>query len=71
MGLREVVKVANLGKAWAIVRGRLSGNKQKSQGILNSMSPIKRREIGKQQAQGRVTRKKKAYKLGEKVRRRS
>jgi hypothetical protein len=69
--LRAVKKVANLGKAWAVVRGRLSGNKEKSQGILNSLNPMKRREIGKQQAAGRVPRRKKAYRLGERLRRKS
>jgi hypothetical protein len=64
-----VKKVANLGKAWAVVRGRLSGNREKAQGILNSMHPMKRREIGKQQAAGRVPRRKKVYRLGEKLRR--
>ena len=63
--------MANLGKAWAVVRGRLSGNRQKARGILGSMSPLKRREIGKQQAAGRSSSRKKAYKLGEKVQRRS
>jgi hypothetical protein len=61
--------VADLGKAWAVVRGRMTGNKEKAQGLLNSMSPAKRKVVGRQQAQNRRWRRKKPYKLGERVRR--
>jgi hypothetical protein len=59
----------DLGKAWAVVRGRISGNRKKASGVLQSMNNHKRREIGKQQARSRVKRPK-VYKLGERIGRR-
>ncbi len=57
-----------IGRSWAIVRGRMTGNREKAQGILDSMSPIKRREINRQESQTRNRLKKTAYKLGERRR---
>jgi hypothetical protein len=62
--------VADLGRAWAVVRGRMTGNKEKAQGTLNSMNPTKRKIVGRLQAQSRSWRRTKPYKLGERVRRR-
>jgi hypothetical protein len=63
-------KVLDIGKAWAVVRRRITGNRQKASGLLQSMNNHKRREIGKQQARSRIKRPRKAYKLGESVKRR-
>ena len=59
-----------IGRSWAIVRGRMTGNREKAQGILDSMSPIKRKEVNRQEAQAKTRVRKTAYKLGEKIRKR-
>ena len=59
--------MSSVGKAWAIVRSRMTGNKQKAQGLLDSIPERKRKEINRQESQARGKRRKKAYLLGEKV----
>lgn len=59
----------NVGNAWAILRGRRHGNKPSAEGFLNSMSPAKRREQNRQDAQARGSKRpSKPYRLGESVR---
>jgi hypothetical protein len=60
--------MSSVGKAWAIVRGRMTGNKRKAQGLLDSIPERKRSEINKQESQARGSRRKKAYRLGERRR---
>jgi hypothetical protein len=59
--------MSSIGKAWAIVRGRMTGNKRKAQGLLNSIPKRKRREINRQESQARGKRRTKTYRLGERV----
>ena len=58
--------MSSIGKAWAIVRGRMTGNKRKAQGLLDSIPERKRSEMNRQESQTRRKRKK-AYRLGERV----
>jgi hypothetical protein len=61
----------NVARAYAIVRGRMHGNTEKAQGLLDSTHPAKRKEMNRQDSQAHGSRrKKKAYKLGERLRRR-
>ncbi len=61
----------NVGRAYAIVRGRMSGNREKAQGILDNTPPAKRKEMNRQDSQARGAKRKKGpYKLGERLRRR-
>lgn len=61
----------NVGRAYAIVRGRMSGNREKAQGLLSSIKPAKLKEMNKQGARARGARRRtKPYKLGERIRRR-
>jgi len=61
--------VASVGRAWAIIRGRLSGNTEKAKGLLKDTPPLKLMEMNRQEALTRGSaRKKKPYKLGERVR---
>ena len=60
--------MASVGRSYAILRGRMTGNKEKAAGILNSLHPAKRREINRQESQSRGSkRKKKPYRLGERL----
>jgi hypothetical protein len=60
--------VNSVGQAYAILRGRRHGSTEKAQGLLNSMSPGRRREQNRQESQARGSqRKKKPYRLGERV----
>jgi hypothetical protein len=59
--------MSSIGKAWAIVRGRMTGNKRKAKGLLNSIPERKRNEINRQESQARGKRRTKTYRLGEKV----
>jgi hypothetical protein len=60
--------MSSVGKAWAIVRGRMTGNRPKAQGLLDSIPERKRTEMNRQESQARGKRRKKAYRLGERVR---
>lgn len=61
----------NVGRAYAIVRGRMSGNHKQAQGLLDDTPPAKLKEMNRQNSKARgAKRKKKAYKLGERLRRR-
>jgi hypothetical protein len=60
--------VANVGRAYAILRGRLTGDPESAKKYLEGMSPEKRREAGQaaSRLQGRA---KKMYKPGRRTRR--
>ena len=58
----------NVGRAYAIVRGRMTGNREKAQGFLSGLNPAKRKEMNRQDARARGSRRKKAYKMGERIR---
>jgi hypothetical protein len=61
----------NVGRAYALVRGRMTGNREKAQGFLSSLHPAKRKEMNRQDARARGSaRRKKPYKLGERPQRR-
>jgi hypothetical protein len=60
--------MSSVNKAWAIVRGRITGNRAKAQGLLDSIPEPKRTEIGRQESRARRKKTKKPYRLGEKVR---
>jgi hypothetical protein len=45
----------------------MTGDKKKAQGLLDSIPERKRNEINKQESQARGSRRKKAYRLGERV----
>ncbi len=60
--------MSSIGKAWAVVRGRMTGNKRKAQGLLDSIPERKRAEMNRQDSQARGKRRgTKPYRLGEKV----
>ena len=59
----------NVRRAYAIVRSRMPGDREQAQGLLDSLPPAKRQEMNRQQGQA-ATHRAKAYKLGEKLRRR-
>ncbi len=58
--------MGSVGQAYAVLRGRRSGNAEEASGLLNSMSPAKRKERNKQESQARG--KRKPYRLGERLR---
>ncbi len=61
----------NIGRAYAIVRSRMNGNRGKATEFLKSIPAAKRKEMNRQDARARgAKRSKKPYKLGERVRRR-
>ena len=60
--------IGNVGQAYAIIRGRMGGNVSKAKGLLGSMSSAERDERNRQDAQARGSKRKKAYRLGERVR---
>ena len=65
--------MSSINKAWAIVRGRLTGNREKAQGLLESIPANKRAEMARQEAttfKRRQTKHPYSYKLGEKIKRR-
>ena len=58
-----------VGQAYAIIKGRRHGSTEKAQGLLNSMSPGRRKEQNRQDSQARGSRRpKKPYRLGERIR---
>lgn len=61
--------MGSVAQAYAIIRGRRHGNEEKAKGLLDSMGPGERAERNRQDAQTIGSkRKKKAYRLGERVR---
>ena len=60
--------MGNVGQAFAVIRGRMSGNVRKAKGLLGSMGPVERRERNRQDARAKGHRRKKPYRLGESVR---
>ena len=61
--------MASVGKAWAIIRGRMSGNVEKAKGLLTNTPPLKLIEMNRQEASTRGSKRKKTpYKLGERIR---
>jgi len=60
----------NIGKAYAIVRGRMNGDRGKATEFLKGIPAAKRKEMNRQNSAARNRRIKKAYKLGERPRRR-
>jgi len=60
----------NIGRAYAIVRGRMNGDRGEATAFLKSIPAAKRREMNRQNSSAHGRRIKKAYKLGEKPRRR-
>ena len=60
----------SVGQAYAIIKGRRQGNFEEAKGFLGSMHPAKRKEQNRQESQARGSaRPKKAYRLGERIRR--
>jgi len=61
--------VASIGKAWAVVRGRLTGDREKAKGLLDQTPTAKLIEMNRQESQARGSRRKRTpYRLGERVR---
>ncbi len=61
----------SVGQAYAIIKGRRQGDAEKAKGFLGSMSHGRRKEQNRQESQSRGSaRPKKAYRLGERIRRR-
>ena len=61
--------IGSVGKAYAVIRGRMNGNVEKAKGLLNSMGSAERRERNRQDSRAKGSRRpKKAYRLGERVR---
>jgi hypothetical protein len=61
----------NIGRAYAIVRGRMNGDPEEAQGFLDSIPAGKRKEMNRQNSRARGSKRtKKPYKLGERPRRR-
>lgn len=62
----------SVGQAYAILRGRRNGDREKAKGLLEGMHPLRRREQNRQESQARGSkRRKKPYRLGESVRTRN
>ena len=59
----------NIGRAYAIVRGRMNGNRGEATAFLKSIPAAKRKEMNRQNASTYGKKIKKAYKLGERPRR--
>jgi hypothetical protein len=60
----------NIGRAYAIVRGRMMGDRGKASAFLKSIPAGKRKEMNRQNSSTYGRKIKKAYKLGERPRRR-
>ncbi len=60
--------MGNVGQAYAIIRGRMSGNVRKAKGLLGSMGSAERDERNRQDARAKGLRGKKPYPLEETVR---
>ena len=60
--------MGNVGQAYAVIRGRMSGNVAKAKGLLGSMSSVERAERNRQDARAKGSKRKKPYRLGESVR---
>lgn len=60
--------MGNVGQAYAIIRGRMSGNVKKAKGLLGSMDSTERDERNRQDSRAKGHRRKKPYLLGERVR---
>ena len=60
--------MGNVGQAYAVIRGRMSGNVRKAKGLLGSMGSVERDERNRQDSQARGSRRKTPYRLGESVR---
>ncbi len=59
----------SVGQAYAIMRGRRHGDREKASGLLESMGPAERKERSRQDSQAKGSaRPKKPYRLGERVR---
>ena len=59
----------SVGQAYAILKGRRQGNREKAKGLLDSMKPAERGERNRQESRARGSaRPKKPYKLGERLR---
>ncbi len=61
----------NIGRAYAILRGRMNGNRGEASAFLKKIPAGKRREMNRQNASTYGKKVKKAYKLGERPQRRS
>jgi len=61
----------NIGRAYALVRGRMNGPRGEASAFLKSIPKAKRDEMNRQNSRARGSRRKrKAYKMGEPVRHR-
>lgn len=59
----------NVGQAYAILKGRRHGDREKAAGLLDSMSPAERAEKNRQDSRAKGSaRPKKPYRLGERLR---
>ena len=58
----------NVGRAYAIVRGRMHGNVKKAKELLETPPPARRQEMNRQDSRARGG-SKKPYRLGERLRR--
>jgi len=54
-----------IGTAWAILKGKKSGNKEDALRMLNSRSPGNYKEANRQQGRIRARLHKKAYRIGD------
>jgi len=61
--------VISVAQAYAILRGRRQGDTEEAQGLLDNLSPEAVAERNRQDARNRIVKKKKAYRLGERLRR--
>ncbi len=58
----------SVGQAYAIIKGRRTGDAEKAKGFLSSLSPGRRKEQNRQESQARGSaRPKKPYRLGERI----
>lgn len=54
-----------IGDAWAILKGRKSGNRSDAEGMLKNIKPDEGKMINRQQGRVRARIDKKAYRLGD------
>jgi len=57
-----------VGRAYAIIRGRMAGDVEKAKSLLDTTPAAESRERNRQDSKTQVRRSKKPYRLGEKIR---
>ena len=59
--------MASVGRSFALLRGRITGDREKAVDFLNSLPAAKRNEMNRQESQARGSKRKRPYRLGERL----